>query len=67
MVKGRQETQTVERIPLLKRVLSDSWNSQFVKLLNYNIQNKGVEKVPTGYKVIYRLKGFQKIITKKNI
>lgn len=65
VVKGRQEAQTVEGIPLLKRVLSDSWNSQFVKVLNYNIQNKGVEKVPTGEKVIYRLKGFQKIITKK--
>lgn len=65
VVKGRQEAQTVEGIPLLKRVLSDSRNPQFVKVLNYNIQNKGVEKVPMGEKVIYRLKGFQKIITKE--
>ena len=44
VVKARQEAQTVEGIPLLKRVLSDSRNPQFVKVLNYNIQNKGFEK-----------------------
>lgn len=60
VTSGGQEAQT-----LLMRVLHDTWNVQFVKVLNYNMKNKGVGKVSTGEKAI--LKGFWKDITKKSI
>lgn len=66
MVKSRQEAQAVEGIPSIKEgSRNDTWIAQFVKVLNYNIKNKGDGELSISEKASYDLRGFWKDITRK--
>lgn len=65
VVKGRQEAQAVEGIlPIKESSRNDTWNTQFVKVLSYDIKIKVLGRSP-GEKASYNLRGFWKDITRK--